>query len=218
MLKILLLEDNELFASSLKEYLELENFEVIIAKDGQEVIELTYTNNYDLYLFDINVPKINGLKVLQLLRGGNDDTPCIYLTSYTHKEVLKEGFANGADDFMVKPFDEDELVLRINSLLNRTNNLIQNVKINNIEFNLNTSTFTKNNKQINISKKILDLFLLLYKNKNKITTKEMIINKLWSVSEDYSEGSIRVYISKLKEILGSDTIINIKGQGYKTNF
>ena len=218
MLKILLLEDNELFASSLKEYLELENFEVIIAKDGQEVIELTYTNNYDLYLFDINVPKINGLKVLQLLRGGNDDTPCIYLTSYTHKEVLKEGFANGADDFMVKPFDEDELVLRINALLNRTNNLIQNVKINNIEFNLNTSTFTKNNKQINISKKILDLFLLLYKNKNKITTKEMIINKLWSVSEDYSEGSIRVYISKLKEILGSDTIINIKGQGYKTNF
>jgi DNA-binding response OmpR family regulator len=217
-MKILLLEDNELFASSLKEYLELENFEVIIAKDGEEVFELTYTNNYDLYLFDINVPKINGLDSLRMLRGNNDNTPCIYLTSYKDKDTLKDGFKSGADDFMVKPFDEDELLLRINALLKRSNKATQNITVNGILFDINKNTFIKNNQVLNISKKVIDLFLLMYENKDKIITKDMIINRLWSASQEYSDGSIRVYISKLKDILGSNSIINIKGQGYKTNF
>jgi DNA-binding response OmpR family regulator len=217
-MKILLLEDNELFASSLKEYLELENFEVVIAKDGEEVFELTYTNNYDLYLFDINVPKINGLDSLRMLRGNNDNTPCIYLTSYKDKDTLKDGFKSGADDFMVKPFDEDELLLRINALLKRSNKATQNITVNGILFDINKNTFIKNNQVLNISKKVVDLFLLMYENKDKIITKDMIINRLWSASQEYSDGSIRVYISKLKDILGSNSIINIKGQGYKTNF
>ena len=217
-MKILLLEDNELFASSLKEYLELENFEVVIAKDGEEVFELTYTNNYDLYLFDINVPKINGLDSLRMLRGNNDNTPCIYLTSYKDKDTLKDGFKSGADDFMVKPFDEDELLLRISALLKRSNKATQNITVNGILFDINKNTFIKNNQVLNISKKVVDLFLLMYENKDKIITKDMIINRLWSASQEYSDGSIRVYISKLKDILGSNSIINIKGQGYKTNF
>ncbi len=217
-MKILLLEDNELFALSLKEYLELENFEVVIAKDGEEVFELTYTNNYDLYLFDINVPKINGLDSLRMLRGNNDNTPCIYLTSYKDKDTLKDGFKSGADDFMVKPFDEDELLLRISALLKRSNKVTQNITVNGILFDINKNTFIKNNQVLNISKKVVDLFLLMYENKDKIITKDMIINRLWSASQEYSDGSIRVYISKLKDILGSNSIINIKGQGYKTNF
>jgi len=218
MIKILLLEDNELFASSLKEYLELELFEVTLASNGEEVLELTYTNKFDIYLFDINVPKINGLEILRLLRQTEDNTPCIYLTSFKDKETLTNGFKCGADDYMIKPFDEDELILRINALLKRSNKVISNIIINNTQFDCQTNTFIKDNIELHTSKKVIDLFLLFYENKNLIVTKDMIINKLWNSFEEYSEGSIRVYISKLKEILGSDTIVNVKGQGYKTNF
>jgi len=217
-MNILLLEDNELFASSLKEYLELENYNITIAKDGQEVLELTYSNKFDIYLFDINVPKINGLEVLKLLRQSDDNTPCIYLTSSTDKETLKDGFNSGADDYMQKPFDEDELILRINALLKRTNKLVKNIVINDIEFDINKKVFLKNSEELRVSKKAIDLFLLFYENKEKIITKDMIISKLWNIDESYSEGSIRVYISKLKDILGSNSIVNIKGQGYKVQF
>ena len=196
----------------------MESFDVTIAKDGEEVLEYTYTNKFDIYLFDINVPKINGLDILRLLRQTQDDTPCIYLTSYTQKDMLKEGFRSGADDYMVKPFDEDELILRINALLKRINKISEIVTINGVEFNPNIKVFSKNKNPINAAKKVVDLFCLFYENKNTIITKEMIINKLWTASEDYSEGSIRVYISKLKDILGNEVIQNIKGQGYKIQF
>ena len=217
-MKILLLEDNELFASTLKEYLELENFEVQLAPTVEKLFNLTFDNNYDLYLFDINLPTSSGLEALLNLRHSNDNTPCIFLTSYKDKETLKDGFNSGADDYMTKPFDEDELILRIHALLKRNNKIINNIKINNLEFNPNTNIFCRDNKEIKVSKKITDLFILFYENKDKIITKEMIINKLWPISANYSEGSIRVYISKLKDILGSNKIINIKGQGYKIQF
>jgi len=217
-MKILLLEDNELFASSLKEYLELEEFKVDICQTVENMYELTYSNKYDIYLFDINLPTSSGLEALKNLRQSNDTTACIFLTSYKDKDTLKDAFKTGADDYMIKPFDEDELILRIYALLKRTNKIINKIIINNIEFNPNTNLFTKDNIQLNVSKKVIDLFILFYENKEQIITKDMIINKLWNIDETYSEGSIRVYISKLKDILGCDTIVNIKGQGYKIQF
>ena len=217
-MKILLLEDNKLFADSLKEYLELEDFEVFLCKNVEELYKMTYHNKYDIYLFDINLPTSSGLEALKNLRQINDSTPCIFLTSYKDKDTLKDAFKTGADDYMIKPFDEDELILRIYALLKRTNKIINKIIINNIEFNPNTNIFTKDNTQLTVSKKVIDLFVLCYENKEQIITKDMIINKLWNINETYSDGSIRVYISKLKDILGSDTIVNIKGQGYKIQF
>jgi DNA-binding response OmpR family regulator len=217
-MKILLLEDNKLFASSLKEYLELEDFDVFLCQNVEELYEVTFHNSYDIYLFDINLPTSSGLEALKSLRDSSDNTPCIFLTSYKDKDILKDAFKIGADDYMVKPFDEDELILRIYALLKRSNKIMNSICINNIEYNINTNTFTKDNQELNVSKKVIDLFVLFYENKDKIITKEMIINKLWNTNENYSEGSIRVYISKLKDILGSDTIVNIKGQGYKIQF
>ena len=217
-MKILLLEDNELFAQSLKEYLQIENFDVTIANNAEELFELTYLNNYDIYLFDINLPTSSGIETLNILRKSDDTTPCIFLTSYKDKETLKDGFRSGADDYLTKPFDEDELILRIYALLKRTNKILEKISINNIIFDPNTNEFIKNNEKIIVSKKIIDLFLLFWENKNIIITKDMIINRLWTTGENYSEGSIRVYISKLKDILGSSCINNIKGQGYKIEF
>ncbi len=92
MYKLLVLEDDELFKDSLEDFLEDEGFLVHTATDGEKVIELCYENSYDLYLFDINVPKINGIDLLKELRKTDDDTPTIYLTSYKDKEKLTEGF------------------------------------------------------------------------------------------------------------------------------
>jgi len=214
-MNILLLEDNELFASSLIDFLQSEDFNITHSNNGEDFLSLTYENNYDLYLLDINVPKINGLESLKLLRESSNTTPSIFLTSYKDKETLKDAYLSGGDDYMIKPFDLDELVLRINALIKRTGKLIENININGIEYNFKSKSFTKDSKNIILSKKVIDLFELFMQNKNEIISKELIISTLWSASEEFSDGAIRVYISKLRDLFGSDTILNIKGQGYK---
>ena len=98
MYKILILEDDDLFASTLEDFLSEEGFEVDIAKDGEECLELNFKKNYDLYIFDINVPKINGLDLLEQLRQSDDNTPTIFLTSYKDKDTLHDAFLKGCDD------------------------------------------------------------------------------------------------------------------------
>ncbi len=148
MIKILLLEDDELFSSSLIDYLEeFEGYIVTHAKNSNELLSLTYENRYDLYILDINLPDINGLDLLGELRTANDNTPAIFLTSYKDKETLKNGFLKGADDFMTKPCDMDELILRINSLMKRC--LKQTIVIiKNVEFNLDNKSVLKDGIQI----------------------------------------------------------------------
>lgn len=219
MYKILLLEDDKLLCETLEDYLCEEGFNVDLAHDGEEVLELNYENNYDLYLLDINVPKINGLEVLKQLRSMGDNTPTIYLTSYKDKDTLKEGFLSGADDYLIKPVDIEELLLRINSLLKRSGKYLTKIVINeNITYDPQTKRLIENEQDLNIPIKVITLFELGLENRGKIITKEMIVNKLWSTSEEYSEGSIRVYINSLKKILGKESISNIKGVGYKIEF
>ncbi len=216
MYKILILEDDELFAQTLEDFLEEENFEVDIANDGEEALELNYNNNYDLYLLDINVPKLNGLELLKELRGSGDKTATIFLTSYKDKDTLEQGFLSGCDDYIKKPVDLDELFLRIKSILKRCGKGIESIKLKDeLVFNPITKRVYQDGKDLNIPVKIVSLLELFLENKENIITKEMIISKLWSVSEEYSEGSIRVYINNLKKILGKDSITNIKGIGYK---
>ncbi|AXH15155.1 response regulator transcription factor [Malaciobacter mytili] len=219
MYKILILEDDELFAQTLEDFLEEENFEVDIANDGEEALELNYNNNYDLYLLDINVPKLNGLELLKELRGSGDETATIFLTSYKDKDTLEQGFLSGCDDYIKKPVDLDELLLRIKSILKRCGKVIESIKLKeDLIFNPITKRVYQDGKDLNIPIKIVSLLELFLENKESIITKEMIISKLWSVSEEYSEGSIRVYINNLKKILGKDSITNIKGIGYKIEF
>ncbi|WP_419771457.1 MAG: response regulator transcription factor [Candidatus Marinarcus sp.] len=219
LLKILLLEDDELFAQSIEDFLSEEGFIVDIAYDGEEALDKNYENNYDLYLLDINVPKLSGLDFLKSLRTINDETPAIFLTSYKDKETLKQGFVNGADDFLTKPIDLEELILRIKSLLKRAGKTTDIVVLeNNILFNPSTQRIFKDNLDLNAPVKVVQLFELCLENRHSIVTKDMIVSKLWSTSEEYSEGSIRVYINNLKKIIGKDSIVNVKGIGYKIEF
>jgi len=221
MIKVLLLEDDELFSLSLIDYLEeFAEVEITHSNTANKMLDLIYENRYDLYLLDINLPDINGLDLLKDIRNATDETPTIFLTSYKDKETLKKGFENGADDFLTKPFDMDELILRINSLMKRVKK--QNrIVLENIEFNFDTKEVKKDGELVKFSLKALELFELFYQNNNAIVTKDMIINRLWNASETYSDGSIRVYVNSIKKLFSQSelfTITNIKNIGYKIEY
>ncbi len=216
MFNILLLEDDELFASTLEDFLSDEGFAVDIASDGEVCLELNFKKNYDLYIFDINVPKINGLDLLEQLRQSDDNTPTIFLTSYKDKDTLHDAFLKGCDDYLKKPVDLDELILRIKALLKRNKKQFQIIKLSDtLTFNPSNKRAYENEVDLNLPIKVLELLELFLENKGEIVTKNMIISKLWTIQEEYSEGSIRVYINHIKKLLGKESILNIKGIGYK---
>jgi DNA-binding response OmpR family regulator len=216
MYKILVLEDDTLFASSLEDFLSLYDFKVDIASDGEEALELNYKNNYNLYIFDINVPKLNGLELLKLLRENSDETPTIFLTSYKDKEILKDAYLKGCDDYIRKPVDLDELYFRVKALLKRDKKILQTTILSeNTIFDPNSKRVFKDNIDMNLPIKVLELLELLLENNKKIVSKDMIINRLWTYEKNYSEGSIRVYINQIKKLFDENKITNIKGLGYK---
>lgn len=217
MYKILVLEDDSLLASSLEDFLMDENFIVDLAKDGEEALSLNYENNYDLYIFDINVPKINGLELLEQLRQNKDNTPAVFLTSYKDKNTIKEAFTKGCDDYVSKPFDLDELLFRLKAILKRENKGFKIINLkNNLTFNPIEKRVYKDNIDLNLSSKVVELLELFLENKNKIVSQDMIIQKLWACSENHSNGAIRVYINQIRNIFEDKNIIkNIKSIGYK---
>ncbi|MCK5294945.1 MAG: response regulator transcription factor [Arcobacteraceae bacterium] len=217
MIKILLLEDDELFADTLIDILEEYDYEVKHCIDGEKFLAQAYEEYFDIYILDINVPKLNGLDTLQNIRK-TSTTPAIFLTSYKDKETLKNGFLNGADDFLTKPCDMDELHLRIQSILKRSGKIIDIIKIEDIEYNPILNIIKKNDIEIHLGSKVIELFKLFYENQGKIITKDMIHNRLWDYDEQFSEGSLRVYITKIQKLFKNKKITNIKNVGYKFEF
>ena len=218
MYSILLLEDDLLFASSIEDFLVCEGFCVDIAKDGEEVFDFTFHKNYDLYIFDINVPKIDGLKTLENLRGSSDNTPTIFLTSYKDKDTLKDAFVKGCDDYLKKPVDLDELILRIKAIFKRENKGFNNVILEeDLIYNKKEKRLYKGKNDLKLPVKVLELLELFIENEKKIISKDMIVDRLWSKSQTHSDGSIRVYINSLKNIFEKkqNVITNIKGIGYR---
>lgn len=213
--KILLLEDDELFASTLLDYLEESNFDVDVVNDGEEALNKSYKNRYDLYLFDINVPKIDGCELLKSLRDNGIKIPTIFLTSYNDDTTLNKCFSNGCDDYIKKPFKVTELLLRINAVLRRTSRVLNEVKISpTTHYDYNSRKVFCNNKEIPLSMKMLQLLELFIENNNKVVVNQEIIDRLWSSYEEHSEGSIRLYITKIRAIVGKEKIQNIKKVGY----
>ncbi len=213
-IKILLLEDDLLFAETLIDLLEDEEYELIHAANGHLALDFTFENKFDLYLLDINVPLINGVTFLQELREANDNTPAIFLTSYKDKEMLHNGFKSGADDYITKPFDNDELLLRISALLRRTQ-LDKMLCIKLLCHDEIHKRILYNEKELELSKKEYQLLFLLMTHANATVSKELILDELWNSDKSGSEGAIRVYINRIKHLLADITIQNIRGIGYK---
>jgi DNA-binding response OmpR family regulator len=209
--KILLLEDDLLFGETLVDFLELESFDVEWIRDGYECENVCYENRFDLLILDINVPNIDGISILVGIRKKRDRTPVMFLTSYRDKSTMIRGFETGCDDFLKKPVDLDELLVRINALLKRT-------LLESSTYMLGDVIYDFSNKRLNscqLSIKQYKLLELLIRNRNKITTKQMIYDELWSWDQTPSDGSLRVYINELKKLLGRDSIKNCKALGYR---
>ncbi len=212
--KLLLLEDDLLFGESIVDVLEEEGFEVILCRNGQEALDETYKNHFDLYLLDINVPLIDGLSLLKELRRANDTTPTIYLTSHQEIETLSQAFQIGADDYLKKPFNTDELLVRIHALLRRSKGKSRQC-IGELCLDELHKSVSMGGKELPLSLKEYQLMALFIRNAGEIVTKEMIMDTLWNPSEMISDGAIRVYINRLKQEIGSELIVNIRGVGYR---
>ncbi|MDC0933155.1 response regulator transcription factor [Arcobacteraceae bacterium] len=206
-MKILLLEDDTILSQTMIQILEEENYEVILVENGEEVIEATYDNKFDLYLFDINVPLLNGMETLKLLRDANDNTPTFFITSLRDTSSILEGFDCGCDDYIKKPFDLDEFLARIKAVLKRKN---PTIKYGDIVFDLYNDSILKKGDEVSLGIVEKEVFRLL------LTNIDVTINK--STFFDYmnkpSDTALRVLISKLKKLLELN-ILNTKGVGYK---
>lgn len=211
---ILLLEDDLLLGETLEDLLDEEGYTVHWCKNGQEALDLSYRSKFDLYVFDINVPLINGLTLLNELRSADDFTPAIYLTSHQEKAVMLEGFEKGADDYLKKPFDTDELLLRIKALLRRSKGKSK-VCSGALCIDRERHMIYEERQELALSKKEYILLALLIDNSGKTVSKEMIIDALWSTDEGVSDGAIRVYINRLKQELSTVEIQNVRGIGYR---
>jgi len=212
-MKILILEDDKLFNETLEDFLEEEGFDVAFALDPYSALELAYEQKFDLYLFDVNLPYETGFSLLKKLRDADDTTPTIFLTSREDKVSMREGFLVGADDYMKKPIDLDELLFRIKAVLRRQTRS-DKISIGNYTLDCIAKRLYLKDEHILIKKKVIELLLLfIYANEEVVTT-QSIGEHLWHVNEEISLGSIRVYIATLKKYF-PNSIENIRGVGYR---
>jgi len=211
--KILLLEDDKVLSETLIELLESEDFDVTHIEDGELALDATFDESYDLLLLDVNVPFINGFELLKSLRDTENETPAIFITALSDIESLSRGFEVGADDYIKKPFDFDELIVRINALLRKTyNTYLQQIKLNEFTFDIQKDELYKDDKFIKLSPFELIITKLFFKNIDNTILKELILEELGQ-GKEMSEGSLRVHIAKLRKI--GLPIQTIKGVGYR---
>jgi len=215
--RILFVEDDLLFRESTKEFLESEGFAVKEAGSFDEAIEIGFKEVFDLYLLDINLGAKNGIELLRELRSFGDNKPVLMLTSHKSPKTATECFEGGCDDYIRKPCEPIELIARVKSKLRDSfgqKNSI--VKLNDeLIFDLDKKKVTNQNKDVDLSQKELELLSLLVRNKNSTVTIENIERELWPAAKEPSYGSIRVYINSIKKLIGKDSIVNIKGIGYR---
>lgn len=204
-MKILLLEDDKNLHASLRAYLELEGFSVASAYSSDDVYNLTYTHAYDLYIFDVNVPGDNGFEILKSLKRADDKTPTIYTTALGDIASISSGFEAGADDYIKKPFDPEELVIRIKSKYLQSKSLLYK----DISYNPSTKELYREGHLIVLGDVLGHLFHELIINKNKIVPTD----SLYDFLDHPNPNALRVNLSKLKTKLNLE-IKNVRGVGY----
>ncbi len=213
-MKILLLEDDPVIADILVDFLS-ESYEVNHCYDSSTALRLAEDEEFSLYIFDINVPGISGVELLRSLRDFNDTTPAIFITAYQEIEYLREGFKAGANDFIRKPFELEELDARIQNI-KRQFSIDEEISISpDIEFNSLNHLIRLKGEVVSISMKESKILQYLISNKNRVVSADEILQNLWSFDEMPSHDTIRTYIKKLRHILGKEHIVNIRGEGYR---
>lgn len=218
MAKILLAEDDVDFAQVLKQYLELYQFEVHWVSDGELALSAFKNGDFNCCILDVMMPKMDGFTLAEKMIDYNPDVPFVFLTAKQLKEDKLRGLKLGADDYIVKPFEADELVLRIQNILKRSRklslNTSQTVEIAIGEFSFDTQRLElkKTNTIQQLTEKEAALLLYLFENKNKLIKREDILLAVWNSDDFFSGRSMDVFISRLRKYFREDASIAIESK------
>ena len=221
-MRILVVEDDKEIQELITYFLTKEGYEVDRASDGLEGLKLLKENKNDLVVLDLMLPNLDGKNFTKIVRDISSEygePVIIMLTAKTEIEDVLDGLEIGADDYMKKPFDPRELVLRIKKFLKTTDREIKNEKyrFKDIEIDEGRHMVTANGEEVGLSKKEYDLLLLLIKNRDLVITRERILDKVWNSNYYTGDRTVDVYISKLRDKIPelSGCIKTVKGVGYK---
>ena len=217
---ILLAEDELALGTIVKESLETRGFEVLYAKDGEEAKTMYLNHKPQLLVLDVMMPKKDGFTLVKEIRKVDDRIPIIVLTAKSRTEDVVEGFGYGANDYLKKPFSMEELIVRIQALLDRkkSSDPSEDITIGNYTFNFSKQILNLQETEIMLTHREAQLLHELYKHKNELTDRALVLNTLWGNDDFFSARSMDVFISKLRKKLAADDtiqIVNVRGYGYK---
>ncbi|QDF29196.1 response regulator transcription factor [Halarcobacter anaerophilus] len=218
--KLLLLEDDLTLSETIVDYFDEQGFEVTPVYDGEEALEAIYEKKFDTFLFDVNVPLINGFDLLKNLRKEGNNTPAIFITSLNSMSSLEEGFDSGCDDYIRKPFELKELLLRVKRIIKREFSKSKDTIVtidDNITFDTSSNELLKEGEVVQLNFKEQKLLKFFLQNRDEVLVHDRIYDYLWDYGEQYSDNSLRTYIKNLRKILGKDRIVSLKKLGYRFN-
>lgn len=222
--KILLVEDDTNFGKVLKNYLELNDYVVELARDGILGLAAFRREKFDLCILDVMMPNLDGFSLAEEIRNIDPDIPLFFLTAKNMKEDILNGYRLGADDYILKPFDSEILLHKIKAILKRNNELAEKqneifeFEIGRFQFNSKLRELTIQNTKFTLSPKENDLLKMLCEYKNDLLPREQALKKIWGSDTYFNGRSMDVYIAKLRKFLKEDDsveIVNIHGNGFR---
>ena len=221
--KILLCEDDTNLGMVLKNYLELNDFEVVLERDGRLGLAAFQREKFDICLLDVMMPKMDGFTMAEEVRDINPDVPLFFLSAKTMKDDIIQGYKLGADDYITKPFDSEVLLLKIRAILKR--NEEQHREEVNAEFDMGKYHFNPRLRELTLegnvqvlSPKENELLKMLCEYKNDLLPRDIALKKIWGSDTYFNGRSMDVYIAKLRKYLKEDStieIVNIHGNGFR---
>jgi len=220
--RILLVEDDPNFRTVLKDYLTMNNFDVKLASDGEKGVEIFKKEDFHLCVLDVMLPKKDGFTVASEVKRMNPDIPVIFLTAKTLPQDIIEGFKLGADDYITKPFNSEELLYRIAAVMKRgrikPNNQQKEFEIGKYHFNYKTRMLQHDGKSEKLSPKEAELLRMLAARMNDILYREEALKQIWGRDDYFTARSMDVFVTKLRKYLKDDPtleIVNIHGNGFR---
>lgn len=222
MIKVLIVEDDLDLGNLLKQYLELNSFSVHRVFDGVEAREELRQNEYDIAVLDVMMPREDGFELAQKLQIQHPNLPFLFVTARKLKEDILTGLKLGADDYITKPFDADELILRIKNILKRKPNSVSQktdvYQIGIFTFEPENFTLNSNNSTKTLTEKEVQLLSYFLQHKNQLIKRNDVLNHLWQEADFFSGRSLDVFVSRLRKYLAEDPSIQIesvRGVGFR---
>lgn len=215
-MKVLLLEDDVILQEIIEEFLLEQGYEVESFFDGEKALDAIGSGSYDMLLLDVNVPGIDGFEILSYLREIGNTTPAIYITSLSGVNDLKKGFGLGADDYLKKPFELEELKARIEHII-RIYRLQEEIEFDGMKFIPKAHQIFMNGRVIEMRQKEAQVLEYFIRNAGKIISCDEIIENVWDDEHVPAHATIRTYIKNLRKMFEKEYFENIKGEGYRFN-